>query len=209
MDYECTVYYADGAGEEGGGGEEEGGEGEGGDPQPGDLTPATFVGQATAEILGSQVAFNWSITRNADKTLTFEISWDNDIEGCVPQICIADQFSTMPFEGHKAKFTTKDKYNDGDAFSGFFYIAYVGNAARIDIVGYIIGKSNTEEGGEEGGSEEGGGEGGEEGGGEEPGDEAFESIESSNLQILKFVEDGTLYILRDGKIYTVNGQIIK
>ena len=209
MDYECTVYYADGAGEEGGGGEEEGGEGEGGDPQPGDLTPATFVGQATAEILGSQVAFNWSITRNADKTLTFEISWDNDIEGCVPQICIADQFSTMPFEGHKAKFTTKDKYNDGDAFSGFFYIAYVGNAARIDIVGYIIGKSNTEEGGGEGGSEEGGGEGGEEGGGEEPGDEAFESIESSNLQILKFVEDGTLYILRDGKIYTVNGQIIK
>ena len=205
--YDFKVFYVDGTGDvepdsEGG----EGGEGEGGGSGEGGLTPATFVGKAEAEIAGTKVAFDWSVTRNANSTLTFEITWNSDIEGCVPQICIKGTFSTMPFEGRKALFTTKETFKDGEKLADtFFYIAYVGNAARIDI-DYTVGASNQESGG---GEEDGGGEsGGEEGGEEEPGDHAIEDVHVTSPAPVKVMVDGQLYILRDGKAYTPNGQIV-
>lgn len=209
--FDFKVFYVDGTGDvepdqEGGEGGE-GGSGEGG------LTPATFYGQAEADVAGTKVAFEWNITRNANSTLTFEITWNADIEGCVPQICIGETFSTMPSEGKKALFTTKETFKDGDAFTGFFYIAYPGNAARIDILGYTIGASNQKPGGGEEGGEGGseGGEGGSEGGEGEEGEEGGHGIENVHVSSpapVKVMVDGQLYIFRDGKAYTPNGQIV-
>ncbi len=137
VEYAFKVYYVDGEGEEGGGDEP------GGDDPVGDLTPATYYGSATVEVSGSPCQFTWHITRNADATLTFDISWDADIVGAVPQICLEGTFITMPSQQKHAVLTTTQTYVDGATLSDtFFYIAYAGGVARVDITGYTVGASN-------------------------------------------------------------------
>lgn len=137
-EFECTVYYADGEGEVST------------DPEPGkpenpDVQSATYKSQSEADIAGNKVLFDWSITYNADKTLTFELTWPQAIEGIVPQISVnKGDITIMPTAGQKAVYTTKETFEKGAALEAFFYIAYPGNAARIDIVGYKVGDSTVE-----------------------------------------------------------------
>ena len=139
VEYAFKVYYVDGEGEEGGGDEP------GGDEPGGDLTPATFYGSATVEVSGAPCEFTWHITRNADATLTFDIAWDADIVGAVPQICLEGSFITMPAQQKHAVLTTTQTYTDGATLNDtFFYIAYAGGAARVDITGYTVGASNEQ-----------------------------------------------------------------
>ena len=180
VDYAFKVYYADGEGEEGGGDEP------GGDDPVGDLTPATYYGSASVEVSGSPCQFTWHITRNADATLTFDISWDADIVGAVPQICLEGSFITMPSQQKHAVLTTTQTYVDGATLSDtFFYIAYAGGAARVDITGYTVGASN------------------------EPSDTtAVENIHSTDA-VRKVLENGQVLILKNGIRYGLNGTEIK
>ena len=118
----------------------------GDDPQPGgDLTPATYHGAQVVTCAGTDVTFNWAITRNADATLTFDIAWDADIVGAVPQICLEGSFITMPAQQKHAVLTTTQTYTDGATLNDtFFYIAYAGGVARVDITGYTVGASNEQ-----------------------------------------------------------------
>lgn len=183
VSYDFKVFYADGTGEIS---DEPGGQG--GDPHQGDLTPATFSGSEVKEVSGAEVTFNWSITRNADATLTFEISWSSEIAGVVPQVSINDVYSTLPMQGTMARFTTKETYTDGDKPVIFFLIAYTGNAARIDV-DYTVGASN-----------------------ETPGEnptQGVENLQPTALSNQKVLHNGVLYIERDGKRYNASGAQIK
>ena len=208
VDYDFTVFYADGTGEVST------------DPDPGkpdpenpgeQTTAATFKSQTEAEVAGAKVMFDWSITYNADKTLTFEISWNQDIAGVVPQICLKGAYSTMPNENKKAIFTTKDTYNAGDALGeAFFWIAYTGNAARIDIKGYKVGDSNVKP--EDPGStdpETPGSTDPETPGStdpETPGNEGIDTVTNDQLPMTnKVIVNGVLYIERNGIRYTATG----
>lgn len=180
VDYAFKVYYVDGEGEEGGGDEP------GGDDPVGDLTPATYYGSASVEVSGSPCQFTWHITRNADATLTFDISWDADIVGAVPQICLDGSFITMPSQQKHAVLTTTQTYEDGATLSDtFFYIAYAGGVARVDITGYTVGASN------------------------EPADTtAVETVRSTDTT-RKVLENGQVLILKNGIRYGLNGTEIK
>jgi len=145
VNYDFKVYYEDGEGEVPG--DEPGGDEPGGDEPGGDLTPATYYGSTTVDVNGSPCMFTWFITRNADATLTFDISWQADIVGTVPQICLEGTFITMPAQEKHAVLTTTQTYVDGAALNDtFFYIAYAGGAARVDITGYTVGASNDPSG---------------------------------------------------------------
>lgn len=231
--YNFKVFYVDGEGEVSD------------DPEPvapgegeGDLTPATFYGQSQAMIGGSVVHFTWSITRNANSTLTFDLTWDADIDGLVPQICVnRGNITVMPREGRRAIYTTDETFVDGEPLEGsYFYLAYTGAAETLGISGYVIGAENGEptqggegEGGEgqggegqggegEGGEGQGGeGEGGEgqggegqEGGNDNPEDGIEEVLnQQPNITNQKYMIDGHLYILRGGHIFDAKGARIK
>ncbi len=171
--YDCKVFYADGTGEIS---QDEPGD----EPQPGDLTPATFYGSEVKQVAGSDVTFNWSITRNADATLTFEISWSSEIPGVVPQVSIDGVYTTLPMQGMLARFTTKETYTDGSKPVIFFLIAYTGNAARIDV-DYTVGASNTK-----------------------PGGTAIDNV-NAPAKARKVIENGQIVILKNGIRYNALG----
>ena len=179
--YDFKVFYADGTGEIS---QDEPGDEPGDEPQPGDLTPATFYGSEVKQVAGSDVTFNWSITRNADATLTFEISWSSEISGVVPQVSINDVYTTLPMQGMLARFTTKETYTDGSKPVIFFLIAYTGNAARIDV-DYTVGASNTK-----------------------PGGTAIDNV-NAPVKARKVIENGQVVILKNGIRYNALGVEIK
>ena len=206
-DYECVVYYADGTGETST------------DPEPGkpgdpDTQGAVYKSQSEADIAGNKVVFDWSITYNADKTLTFELTWPQPIEGIVPQISInKGDITIMPTAGQKAMYTTKETFEKGAALEAFFYIAYPGNAARINIIGYKVGDSNVkpedpDPGENPGGTDPENPENPENP--EEPGDEGIDTITGNPSPLThKIIIDGVLYIECAGIRYTATGAIVR
>lgn len=139
------------------------------------LTPATWSGKDVLEV----ATFTWSVTRNVDHTLSFAISWDKDLEGANPQININNgAFRGMQLQGKSATYTTTDEYEDGTLLPFFFYVAYTGNAARIDV-NYTVGASNSETTG------------------------LTDQIAQPAAR--KVMLNGVLYIIRDGVRYTLTG----
>ncbi len=187
VDYDFTVFYADGEGEISG---DEPGDDPGDEPgdNPGDLTPATYHGVQSVEVKGAQVVFNWSITRNADATLTFVISWEADMEGAVPQICLNGTFFNMPAANKLAQMTTTNTYEDGATLNDtFFYVAYAGGAARVDITGYTVGASNDDPGNTGAG---------------------VENVQTAT-KAQKMVVNGQVLIVKDGVRYNLLGAEVK
>ena len=180
VDYSFKVYYADGTGDVTPDPDPDP------DPDPEGLTPATYYGTASVPVSGEPCAFEWSITRNANSTLTFEITWAADIVGAVPQICLEGTFTTMPASGKKALYTTSATYSDGATLNNtFFYIAYAGGAAQVDITGYTVGASN-----------------------QKPDVTGVESVGAAT-KAYKTIIDGQVVILKNGKRYNALGTEIK
>ncbi len=144
------------------------------------LTPAVYQGVEKAEIAGATCTFTWSITRNADQTLTFATRWDKEIVGIVPQVAIQDVFHTMIMQGRSAQFTTTDTYEDGTTLVLFFYMAYAGGATRIDL-NYVVGS-------EKGISTQG-----------------IDKVQGDDVQSTKVIENGVLYIEQNGRRYSILG----
>ncbi|MBR4264053.1 MAG: hypothetical protein IKQ48_05705 [Paludibacteraceae bacterium] len=142
-----------------------------------DLEPATYSGSKKE----GETTFEWSVTRNTDQTLTFAISWDKELEGAAPQVNIKDNYIAMTATGKSATYTTTDIYDDGDQLNFFFYVAYTGAAARIDVQ-YTVGESN------------------------ETDTTAFESVYNNNeTRTRKVIENGTIVIIKDGIRYNALG----
>lgn len=114
-------------------------------PTPG-LEPATFYG-ATSFITegtnaGIWTAVEYNITRKADKTLAFELTWTGDVVGIVPQLKIGEGgFTNMAVEGKKATMNPEATYEDDATVNVEFYLAYAGAAKSIPV-SYIVGATN-------------------------------------------------------------------
>ena len=144
-----------------------------------EIKPATFNGSYTDAVSGA--VFTYSITRNANQTLTFNISWNIALEGANPQITVgAKQFQGMALNGNSATYTTEDTFEDGETPTIFFYVAYTGNAARIDV-NYTVGASNGEI------------------------HSAVENAYDKGTRTRKVIENGQLVLIKDGIRYNVLG----
>ena len=87
-------------------------------------------------------------------------------------------------------FTTTQTFVDGTTLNDtFFYIAYAGGVARVDITGYTVGAGNEKPGSQ----------------GEEQGFEQH----SVSPKAHKIIENGQIYILKNGVRYNVFGTEIK
>ena len=105
-----------------------------------EIVPATFYGSYE----DAKAVWDWSITRNADQTLSFALAWDQAVEGIVPQVNINNgAFVGMTINGNTAAYTTNNTYEDGGTLPLFFYIAYTGGLTRIDV-SYIVGSQNMD-----------------------------------------------------------------
>ena len=114
------------------------------------LTPATFYGAAEFTTTGSICGGNdliaiYSITRNADKTLTIAVEASADLCNAAPQIKLADgAFIRMTdvVALRSATYTTTEKYSDGATVNMNILLAYAEGAKDI-AVAYEVGSSNT------------------------------------------------------------------
>ena len=148
-----------------------------------DLKPATFSGEDVIEVEESQFPVVWSITRNADATLTFAVQVTGEIVGFVPEVNVKDTYLSMVAEEGRWAYTTEDEFEDGATVSGFFWLKYAGGVKRIDWDGYTVGASNGEETG-------------------------LNSV-SAGMKTYKVIENGQVVIIKNGARYTVAGQEIR
>lgn len=148
-----------------------------------DIAPATYGGTYTDEASGA--VFTYSITRNADQTLTFAIRWDKPLEGVNPQVTVGTkQFAQMTLDGNSATYTTEDAYEDGEMPVIFFYIAYTGNAARIDVE-YTVGAGDSNPSAVE------------------------DTFPAEETHVRKVVENGVTYFIRNGVRYNIFGAAVR
>lgn len=88
---------------------------------------------------GNPVSYDYAITRNTDKTLTYTAEFSRDVTGLEVTVNVHNNlvYSTMSYDsGSKtATFTTTEKFNTGNSLQGFFYFG--GN--RTDY-NYTIGE---------------------------------------------------------------------
>ena len=112
------------------------------------LEPATFYGATSFITEGAVIdpavwtAVEYNITRKADKTLAFELTWTGDVVGMVPQLKIGEGgFTNMVAEGKKATLNPDATYEDGATVNVEFYLAYAGAAKSIPV-SYTVGATN-------------------------------------------------------------------
>jgi hypothetical protein len=86
----------------------------------------------------------------------------------------------MTASGKSASYTTSDTFEDGDKPTIFFYIAYTGAAARIDV-DYTVGAEN-----------------------EKPDSTAIDVVKEGT-RARKAVENGNVVIIRDGVKFNILG----
>lgn len=88
---------------------------------------------------GNPVSYDYAITRNTDKTLTYTAEFSRDVTGLEVKVNVHNDavYSTMSYDnGSKtATFTTTETFNTGNSLHGFFYFG--GN--RTDYY-YTIGE---------------------------------------------------------------------
>lgn len=104
----------------------------------GELEPATFWGNG----VDGTVAIAYSITRNANHTLTYTVEAIQDKVGFVVQVNDGNWHTATLNEGIYS-WTSEATYTDGDHFNGFFYMPFEGGAARVDFVNYEVGSESA------------------------------------------------------------------
>lgn len=149
-------------------------------------TVATWYGQD--EILREEVTYPvlWSITHNADGTLTFSVQVTGEVVGIVPQVNLKDQYNNMEAveaaEGVFAyAYTLDEECEVGETVSGFFWLPYAGGVKRIDWEGYTVGATNDQPQG------------------------VGTISQESKAKSRKVIENGQLIIIRNGVRYDVTG----
>lgn len=105
----------------------------------GALEPTIFWG--SGEDAGISILY--SITRNADHTLTYAVEALHNKTGFGVQVNDGGWYDATLNEGVYTWSSTAT-YTDGDAFNGFFYMPFAGGAGRVDFH-YVVG-SESEKG---------------------------------------------------------------
>lgn len=113
------------------------------------LTPATYNFDAVTYTTEGTVidpavtaTFTYSVTRNADKTLTINFASDVAIVGLVPQLHVGEAYVGLTDKGGNTwTLTTTDIYEDGTVITGELYLAYAGAAKALPFT-YTVGSVN-------------------------------------------------------------------
>lgn len=113
------------------------------------LTPATWYGYGSFTPQEGLTGFNYSITRNSNRSLTYKIVLDKDPVGFVGEVNIKDDgvYSGMTYNSstRTATFTTADNYAlDGDILNkSFWWLKFDGGGVdRVDF-SYTVGSENA------------------------------------------------------------------
>ena len=108
------------------------------------LTPATWYGYSTIQPQEGFTAYTYSITRNANQTLTFTMTTDKNIVGYVSGITgdVTGSFSGYTAETHSGSFTTEGKYTDNDPLNLQLTFASANYGATPLAISYRVGSSN-------------------------------------------------------------------
>lgn len=104
----------------------------------GALEPTIFWG--SGEDAG--VSILYSITRNADHTLTYAVEALHNKDGFVLQVNDGDDYHTATLNEGIYTWSSTATYTDGNAFNGFFYMPFAGGAGRVDFH-YVVGSEST------------------------------------------------------------------
>lgn len=104
----------------------------------GALTPQTSWGNGTSD----GVAIAYSITRNADHTLTYAIEALHDKNDFWVQVNDGE-YHTAPLNEGLYTWTSTATYTDGAVINGFIYAPFAGGAAHIDF-SYTVGATTAE-----------------------------------------------------------------
>ena len=113
-----------------------------------ELTPATWYGYGTFTPSEGLTGFTYSITRNADRSLTYTVVLDKDPVGFVGEVNIKDDgnYSGMTYTAstRTATYTTSANYAaDGDVLAhSFWWLKFSGGVNRIDF-SYTVGSENA------------------------------------------------------------------
>lgn len=105
----------------------------------GALEPTIFWGNG----MNAGVSIAYSITRNADHTLTYAIEVLHNKTGLVVRVNDGSWHDATLNEGIYT-WTSTATYTDGDAFNGFFYMPFAGGDARVDFR-YIVGSASEQQ----------------------------------------------------------------
>ena len=96
------------------------------------------------------VTLNYSITCNADNTLTFELVPEtedfNNVVGMVPQLFIEGAYVgnfSQETRSTAYTYTTAESYENGQQLAIGYYCAYAGGATMIDGGNYIVGSGTS------------------------------------------------------------------
>ena len=103
----------------------------------------------------------------------------------MPQVSVNDSYMTLPTQGNAARGTTTTTFKDGDKPVIFFLIAFPGDNVRIDI-NYTVGDGES---GEDIGS-------------------GLENTVVTNKSV-KVMENGMLYIIKNGVRYNALGEQVR
>lgn len=109
----------------------------------GDLNPETLYGYGKFNVHGKWVAFNYSITRTAERNLYYQTHLSEDIAGIAMKINYNDNWYTMTQDDSKrnATYTENGPFVDGNAHN-FYFRAEFTNGADNNNVTYTIASSN-------------------------------------------------------------------
>lgn len=103
----------------------------------GALEPTIFWGSGESD----GISILYSITRNADHTLTYAVEALHNKVGFVVRVNDGDYHDATLNEGVYTWSSTAT-YTDGDAFNGFFYMPFEVGAGRVDFH-YVVGSEST------------------------------------------------------------------
>ena len=108
------------------------------------LTPATWYGYSTIQPQEGFTAYTYSITRNANQTLTFTMTTDKNIVGYVSGITgdVTGRFSEYTAEHHTGTFTTAGTYTDGAVLHLRLTFASASYGAPEYNFSYTVGDEN-------------------------------------------------------------------
>ena len=106
----------------------------------GALEPTIFWG--SGEDAGISILY--SITRNADHTLTYAVEALHNKDGFELQVNDGDDYQNATLNEGVYTWSSTATYTDGNAFNGFFYMPFAGGAGRVDFH-YVVG-SESEKG---------------------------------------------------------------
>ena len=105
----------------------------------GALEPTIFWGNG----MNAGVSIAYSITRNADHTLTYAIEVLHNKTGLVVRVNDGSWHDATLNEGIYT-WSSTTTYIDGDAFNGFFYMPFSGGDARVDFR-YTVGSASEQQ----------------------------------------------------------------